>query len=197
MANAVQKRLSDLTIYNAQLVFKNFMGAEKQFNTAGQRNFSVLLDPETAQAMLADGWNVKFLRHRPDDDPNEPQQAHLPVKVRYTHRPPTVVMVTERNDGSKSKTPLSEDMVGALDYVVMREVDLIVNPSSWEFGGKKGVTAYCKSIYVTIEVDDLQRKYADIPEIGPDGEQLSIESAESQGEFEDLGEFDRQYEIEA
>lgn len=195
MTTAVQKRLKDLTLYNVQLVFKNFMGAEKQFNPAGQRNFSILIDPASAQDMLADGWNIKFLKHREGDDPNEPQQAHLPVKVRYTHRPPTIVMVTERNDGTKSKTPLSEDMVGALDYVVMKEVDIIINPSSWEFSGRKGVTAYCKSLYVTIEVDDLTRKYADIPEIGPNGEQLAIEAAG--GDFEDMGEYERQYELEA
>jgi hypothetical protein len=195
MATAVQKRLKDLTLYNVQLVFKNFMGAEKQFNPAGQRNFSILIDPASAQDMLADGWNVKFLKPREGDDPNEPPQAHLPVKVRYTHRPPTIVMVTERSDGTKSKTPLAEDMVGALDYVVMKEVDIIINPSSWEYSGRKGVTAYCKSLYVTIEMNDLDRKYADIPEIGPNGEQLSIEAAG--GDFEDLGELGHQYELEA
>lgn len=192
MANAVQKRLTDQTIYGAQLVFKNFMGEEKQFNRKGDRNFSMLLDPENAQAMLADGWNVKFLKHREGDDPNEPQQAHLPIKVNFNGRPPVIVMVT-----SKGKTTLSEDMVGALDYVVMNNVDLIINPYRWDFNGKSGVTAYCKSLYVTIEEDDLQRKYADVPEIGPNGEQLSLESAESMGEFEDLGEIDRQYELEA
>ncbi len=189
---AVKKRLSDLTLFNVQLVFKNFMGAEKTFNPPGQRNFSILIDPESAQDMLADGWNIKFLNRREGDDPNEPQQAHLPVKVRYTHRPPKIVMVT-----SKGKTPLSEDMVGALDYVVMKEVDIIINPSNWEYSGRSGVTAYCKSLYVTIEEDALDRKYADVPEIGPGGEQLSIESAESMGEFEDMGELDRKYEIEA
>lgn len=194
MATAVQKRLKDLTLYNVQLVFKNFMGAEKQFNPAGQRNFSILIGPEDAQAMLADGWNIKFLKPREGDDPNEPPQAHLPVKVRYTHRPPTIVMVTERSDGTKSKTPLAEDMVGALDYVVMKEVDIIINPSSWEFSGRKGVTAYCKSLYVTIEMNDLDRKYADIPEVGPNGEQLAIEG--SSGEYEDLGEINY-HELEA
>lgn len=194
MSTAVKKRLNDLTLYNVQLIFRNFMGEEKQFNRKGDRNFSILIGPEDAQAMLADGWNIKFLKQREGDDPNEPLQAHLPVKVNFNGRPPAIVMVTERNDGSKSKTPLSEDMVGALDYVVMKEADIIINPYTWNFSGKSGISAYCKSLYVTIEVDDLQRKYADIPEIGPNGEQLSIEAAG--GDFEDLGEIDRQYELE-
>jgi hypothetical protein len=185
MAQAVQKRLKDLTVYGANLMFKNFQGLEKQFNPAGHRNFSLMLDPDDAEAMIADGWNVKFLKAREGDDPNEPLQAHLPIKVRLdSHRPPKIVMIT-----SRGQQTLDADMVGALDFVVMKNVDLIVNPSWWDFNGKQGYTAYCKSLYVTIEEDALELKYGDVPEIGAGAEQLAIESNDVWNEpLQDLGE---------
>jgi hypothetical protein len=185
MTQAVQKRLKDLTVFNATLMFKNFMGLEKPFNPVGQRNFSLMLGPEDAQAMLADGWNVKFLKQREGDDPNEPLQAHLPVKVNMnSQRPPKVVMIT-----SRGKQQLDADMVGALDFVVMKNVDLIVNPSWWDFNGRQGYTAYCKSLYVTIEEDALDLKYADVPEIDASGSPLAIESGDVWDEpLQDLGE---------
>lgn len=187
MTQAVQKRLQDLTLFNVQLIFKNFQGLEKPFNPAGQRNFSMLIGPDDAEAMLADGWNVKFQKPREGDDPNEPLQAHLPVKVNMdSGRPPRIVMVT-----SRGKQRLDKDMVGALDYVVMKEVDIIINPYSWNFNGKSGVTAYCTSLYVTIEEDALDRKYADVPELDATGAPLTIESGNVWEEpLMDMGEMD-------
>lgn len=187
---AVQKRLSDLTLRDVNVIFRNFNGAEKPFNPAGQRNFSILVDPESAQDMLRDGWNIKFLKPREGDDPNEPLQAHLPVKVNFKGRPPSIVMVTH-----KGKTPLTEDMVGALDYVVFKKADLTINPYRWDISGKQGITAYAKTLYVTIEEDPLDLEYAEVPELDVHGNVLAIEGGS--GEFEDLGELERQYEIEA
>lgn len=192
MAQAVKKYLDDLTLFNVQLIFKNFQGAEKPFNPAGQRNFSILIGPDDAEAMLKDGWNIKFLNKRPDDDPNEPQQAHLPVKINLNSgRPPRIVMVT-----SKGKQLLDKDMVAALDYVVMKEVDLIINPYSWNVQGKSGITAYCKSLYVTIEEDALDKKYADVPEIDSVENQLAIDSGDVWEQPEDLGEIEDPRTIE-
>lgn len=190
MAAAVQKRISDLTLFDVQMIFKNFQGLEKPFNPAGQRNFSILIDPASAADMLNDGWNIKHMKPREGDDPNEPLQAHLPVKVNFKGRPPTIVMVT-----SKGKTKLDEDMAGALDFVVFKKADLTINPYKWDVSGKQGITAYCKTLYVTIEEDPLDLAYADVPELDVNGNVLAIEAGS--GEFEDLGEFERQYEIEA
>jgi hypothetical protein len=185
MAQAVRKRLKDLTVYGATLMFKNFQGLEKPFNPAGQRNFSLMVGPEDAQAMIADGWNVKFLNRREGDDPNEPQQAHLPIKVKMdSHRPPVIVMVT-----SRGKQKLDADMVGALDFVVMNNVDITVNPSWYDYNGRQGYTAYCSRLYVTIEEDPLDLKYAEVPELDAAGSPLAIESGDIWEEpLQDLGE---------
>jgi hypothetical protein len=185
MVQAVRKRLQDLTVYNATLMFKNFQGLEKPFNPAGHRNFSLMVGPEDAEAMIADGWNVKYLKPRPGDDPNEPLQAHLPVKVRMdSHRPPVIVMVT-----SRGRQRLDAEMVGALDFVVMTNVDITINPSWFDFNGRQGYTAYCSRLYVTIEENPLDLKYAELTELDAAGSPLAIESGDVWDEpLQDLGE---------
>ena len=59
-----------ILIENARIVFRNFEGKEGPYNRAGDRNFCVLLDDDLAGQLLADGWNIKALRAREDDEPD-------------------------------------------------------------------------------------------------------------------------------
>lgn len=140
-----------------RIIFRNFAGKEGQYNREGDRNFAVLLDEPVAQAMANDGWNVKWLKPR-DDDEDETTQAYLPVSVNFAKgRPPRVVMIT-----SRGRTNLDENMVELLDWADITNVDLIVRPYEWTVSGKSGIKAYLQSIYVTIEEDELERKYAEL-----------------------------------
>jgi hypothetical protein len=140
-----------------QLIFRNFRGEEGKYNQAGQRNFAVLLDEPTAQAMAADGWPVKWLNPR-DEEEEEHPQAYLPVAMKYDKgRPPRVVLIT-----SQGKRNLEEHEVEDLDWVRMANVDMIVRPYNWDVNGKQGVKAYLQSLYVTIEEDELELKYAEV-----------------------------------
>ncbi len=140
-------------VEDARIIFRNFSGIERPpFNKAGDRNFCVVLDPKTAKNMFDDGWNVKFPEPSAEGDERDP---HLQVKVNFEQRPPRIVMIT-----STSKTELNKDTVGMLDAVDFQTVDLIINASYWEVGDKSGIKAYLKSMYVTIEEDELDLKYA-------------------------------------
>lgn len=139
-----------------RIIFRNFSGKEGQYNREGDRNFAVLLDEKTAGMMSEDGWNVKMLRPRDDEEGSEPQ-AYLPVAVNFRGRPPRIVMITSHN-----RTTLDESQVEMLDWVDIINVDLIVRPYEWTVNGKSGIKAYLQSMYITIEEDPLEAKYAEL-----------------------------------
>lgn len=144
---------------DARIIFRNFAGKEGKFNREGDRNFSVLLDDDVAEAMARDGWNIKALKPREDDeDPKE--QAYIPVSLGYNYTPPLVVMITGRG-----RTHLGEDEVEVLDWADIHEVDLIVRPYDWTVNGETGRKAYVKSLFVTINEDALEIKYADLDQL--------------------------------
>lgn len=151
------QRENTVLMEGVQIIFRNFTGKEGQYNREGDRNFAVLLDDKVAHAMAEDGWNVKWLKPREDAEEGETEQAYLQVSVNYKGRPPRVVMITDRG-----RTNLDEDSCELLDWADIKNVDLIVRPYSWEVSGKTGIKAYLQSIYVTIDEDELEKKYADL-----------------------------------
>lgn len=162
-----KKFVPEIRIEGARILWRNFAGKEGQYNAKGNRNFNVILPPEIVDAVVADGWNVKWLEPREEGDE---RQARLEVVVRWnpeTGRGPKVMMIT-----SGGQTQLGPDLVGNLDFAEIQNVDVVIRPNVWDFNGKSGVKAYLKAIYVTIVEDEFEKKYADIP---IDSAQHSIE----------------------
>lgn len=146
-------RLNNLVFEDARIMFRNFSGDEKQFNSKGDRNFCLFLDQKKADEMLDEGWNVKTLR--PKDEGDEPQ-PYVQVSVNYSKgRPPRVVLIT-----SRGRTELGSDEIAMLDFADIKTIDVILNPYEWEVNGNKGVKAYLKSAFVTLNEDELELKYA-------------------------------------
>jgi hypothetical protein len=148
---------NSVVMEGVRLIFRNFTGKGNLYNQEGARNFGVILPDDVAEAMDRDGWNVKRLEAR-DEDEGDESTPWLQVKINYARgRPPKIVVVTDRG-----KTTLTEDTVEMLDWADITNVDLIVRPYFYDVGGRQGIAAYVQSMYVTIEEDALERKYAEL-----------------------------------
>lgn len=150
----MNKKIDNISVEDAQILFRNFAGKEDQYNRAGDRNFCVIIDdPEVAQQLSDDGWNVRVLRPR---DPEDEPRHYMQVKVSFKNIPPSIWLVTKHG-----KTKLTEETVDSLDYADLKSVDLIINPYRWEVNGKTGVKAYLKTGYFVINEDEFAAKYAE------------------------------------
>lgn len=148
------KNIENIKIENARIVFRNLSGKPDKFNPqGGKRSFSVVIeDPKFANELKKEGWNIKQFNPSPDSD-EEP--AHfISVKVSYNNIPPHIYLCT-----SKNKTLLNEDTVGQLDYAEISNVDIVITPYQYEMSGRSGISAYVKTMYVTVVEDEFASKY--------------------------------------
>jgi len=169
-----------ITIPNAEIRFRNFTGLAQEYNNEGDRNFCVLISDELADELDKDGWNIRMLKLR---DGEVSPQKYLSVSIKYRNKdgskartPPTMVYIT-----SRGQTSLTEDEVEIFDYIDIAKVDLSIRPYVWSFGGKSGVKAYVKELYITAEESQLALMYRDVPKVDLNGNQLELESSETAG----------------
>lgn len=152
--NNNRKYIPEIGLENARILFRNFRGDEQKYNPAGKRNFCVVIPEEYEQKLIDDGWNIKHLDPRDEDDS---PTAYLQVTVRYDSYPPMIYMISNGR-----KTLLDSETVELLDRAEIDNVDLVISPYYWEMGSKSGVTAYLKEMYVTVRVSRFAEKYADM-----------------------------------
>lgn len=146
-------------IEDAQIIFRNFAGKEGMYNREGERSFGVILPHDTAEQMVADGWNVKYLKPREDDEEGIPT-PWLDVTVGFKLKPPKMVMLT-----SRARTHLTQDTCEVLDWADIEKADLIIRGYDWAVQGKSGTKGYLQSLFVTIAEDALEIKYG-VNEVG-------------------------------
>ena len=117
--------MDTITIRNA-----NVNGAQANFSgiprgpkdREGDRHFLIRLEPELAEELQNDGWNVKWTKERPDNPEYEPY-PYLKVKINYNLRKkPAVYMVTKHN-----KVLLNEDTISELDGCYFEKVDVTIS----------------------------------------------------------------------
>lgn len=151
------QRTPKLKIEDARVIFRNFSGKEGPYNRLGDRSFNVVIeDPGLAKTLIEDGWNIKPLPLRDED---ETPHYRLEVAVSYKKTAPSITLVSGRK-----KVRLDEESVNALDYADIESADLLINPSYWEVNGKSGIKAYLYEMYVVVRQDEFADKYADYDE---------------------------------
>lgn len=152
-----QNRMPNVVLENVRLVFLNFAGKVDQYNSQGNRKFSVELPENVARDMEADGWNVKWPKKRENNDPDaESRLPTLAVEASYRLFAPQVTLITGRR-----RTNLTENELDILDWADIITTDIVIQPSYYDMNGKTGVKAYLQKMFITIEEDVLDKKYAD------------------------------------
>ena len=142
-----------IIVDDARIIFRNFAGAQTQFNRAGDRNFALVIDNlDDANRLIADGWNVKT---KPPRDEGDTPLMFLSVKVKFNDYGPNVYLKSGDNF-----IPLTEDTVSTLDTIDILSCDMDIRPYDWEMpSGMKGRTAYLDGITVHQQVDRFRAKY--------------------------------------
>lgn len=144
-----------LVLEGARLKFKNFSGKPSPYNREGDRNFCVIIDdPNLAQQLSADGWNVRVSEPREEGDMPE---YYIQAKLNYKSAlPPCVYLVV--NGGPM--VLLEEENLNRLDYANIVNVDLSIAPYHYEnISGNSGISAYVRNMVVCIEEDTFLSKY--------------------------------------
>lgn len=155
-----RRTVSNIEIAGARIGFRNFSGKEGAFNPAGKRNFCVFLNEDLARRLEEDGWNIRWLKPRDED---EAEQGYLQVGVSFDHIPPRVTMIT-----SRGQTILDAESINILDWAEIETIDLIIRPYNWVLhegtkNEKSGIKAYLKTMYIKIVEDVFEKKWANPP----------------------------------
>ena len=146
-------------INGRQIIFKNFEGRGDKFNREGDRNFSLRIDdPDTADALIKEGWNVRIKEGRDED---EGPFMRLPIKVKFTDYGLNVYLVT----GTR-RNELNEETIACLDNIEIESVDMDIRPYDWDVNGRNGRTAYLQSMEVVQRIDRFAARYANQSEDG-------------------------------
>lgn len=143
-----------------QIIFKNFEGRGDKFNREGDRNFSLRIDdPDTADALVKEGWNVRIKEGRDED---EGPFMRLPIKVKFTNYGPNIYLRT-----GERVNELNEESIACLDNIEIEAVNMDIRPYDWDVNGRTGRTAYLQSMEVIQRINRFAARYAQDDETVP------------------------------
>lgn len=155
-----------LKIKNASdrdVIWRNFAGAERDFNDEGDRNFNLVIKADLAEQLKEEGWNVKV---RPPRMEGAEPTYHLPVKVKFGKYPPKVNLVTKNGVDHKGNTiynvnELDEETVKLVDITEFECIDLMISPYNWtNRRGESGITAYLDEFWGVVKENEFASKYS-------------------------------------
>lgn len=148
-------RVNDINITDGQIAYSNFSGRPTQFNpNGGVRTVTFVIPNDIAEQLKEDGWNIREQAIN-EDEVRYLLEAKLTFRTREGKpRDPKIFIV--RNDGLMHVT---EETVDTLDRADILNIDAVIGPSYWEWGGRKGIAAYVNSMYVTIKENPIDEKY--------------------------------------
>lgn len=170
-------RRKSYMLEDVRFLYRNFSGRQTHYNMEGARNTNVILNDQQAEELASCGFNVKS---KPPTDEYETPLHTLKLNLGYKgNQPPRVYLIADRGDEPSVRTELSEQDVSLLDYVTVLKVDVSFNEYTNPKVPNAMKSAYVRALYVTIQEDPLDRKYADVTTRG------ALESVLDQGDILD------------
>lgn len=162
--NFERKPLPNLVLENAQILFCNFSGRERQYNEEGKRNFNVIIDESMVKDLLKDGWNIKsYIRNKGTED--EEVTYHLQVKIEFEpkneyFKPPRIIVIRGEGENEVRKS-LTKLTVNQLDWMKIKHIHCVIHPSQWD---TNKYSAYCDTLYAYVEGNPIEEKYGYVDE---------------------------------
>lgn len=172
------KTTGNIVIEDTKLMFRNFRGKTDMYNPTGRRTFGVALDPDVAEALANDGWNIKTLKPRDEGDLPRP---FLKVEIKFFDNRkdrPLPEWLREKRDyyqrlrelgkdipefdieGREDLNPviemvsgdrtieLDEESMGCLDWEKFNVLYLEIRPFDWKNNGLSGRKAMLRKLVV-------------------------------------------------
>ena len=144
-------QINTVTLNNVGIIFPNFAGRTDQYNKTGVRSFSVAISYETAEAMLADGFNVKFPKPNPEIDPDDDRRLptlNITVSNDHDNIPYgiRIFLVDGENEQRVDNTNL--DMLDGLD---IDYANVKFSVYDWSVNGNSGRKPYVQSLQLFLK----------------------------------------------
>ncbi len=146
-------RVGEIDLKGARILNRDFAG--EKFGPQS-RQFSVEIeDPELQESLLRDGVKLWYSNYTVED---EPPKAYLNVNVDFRYNDVDIAAISPEG----TAFVFDERNVHELDKAWIKDSEMHILLNSYERSGRKGVTAYCKTLVVwlmsTEEKDAIMEK---------------------------------------
>lgn len=151
---------------NPYLQWMNFSGTETPNNRKGRRNVCWRIpDPELAQKLAEDGYNVKH--HSVRDGYEGEEYDYLQIQLNYRDKDgvpfaekyPGLVPEVWKVDEDGYAILIGEDGVGFFDNQIITDAVLEFRRYDWNYNRKTGTTACIKRIFLTVKTDPIMSRF--------------------------------------
>lgn len=132
-------RVGEFDLKGARIVNRDFAG--EKFGPQA-RQFSVIIDdPELQERLTLDGVKLWYSGYTEND---EPPKAYLNVHVDFRYNDVDIAAINPEGNAFV----FDERNVHELDKAWIKDSEMHILLNSYDRPGKKGVTAYCKTLVV-------------------------------------------------
>lgn len=126
----IHHRITFTDIRPSDIRFRNFSGKGSKYNRDGMRNFKLVIDPESVDALRDIG---AYVPERPNSRPGGEPTYQVKVNVSYMYSDPAIILFSGDN-----KIRITEDTVNQLDSIEVVDIPhLVVTTSNNTFNDTK------------------------------------------------------------